>query len=108
MTTFEEKGSDVNVASSLLIDVLSERVDAAMVLSNDSDLHLPLAQAREQVAVATVNPSAKPTAVDLRGHRDTGAGHHWWRRLRPEEFSLISCRTRLANCPDPWAGDILR
>jgi len=30
ITTFEEKGSDVNVASSLLIDVLSGRIDAAV------------------------------------------------------------------------------
>ncbi|MGD8166690.1 hypothetical protein ACEXOS_005665 [Herbiconiux sp. P16] len=34
----EEKGSDVNVASHLLIDVLEKRVDAAVVVSNDSDL----------------------------------------------------------------------
>ncbi|WP_282944930.1 hypothetical protein [Cellulomonas endometrii] len=32
----EEKGSDVNVASHLLIDVLSGAVDAAVVVSNDS------------------------------------------------------------------------
>lgn len=42
----EEKGSDVNVASHLLIDVLTERVDAAVVISNDSDLAYPVAYAR--------------------------------------------------------------
>lgn len=42
VSTFEEKGSDVNVASALLVDVLTDRVDAAMVMSNDSDLHYPL------------------------------------------------------------------
>ncbi len=97
MTTFEEKGSDVNVASSLL----SGRVDAAMVLSNDSDLHFPLAQAREHVPVATVNPSAEPTAVDLRGHRDTGAGHRWWRRLRPEEFFVHQLPDRVGELTRP-------
>lgn len=86
VSTFEEKGSDVNVASSLLIDVLSGRVDAAMVFSNDSDLHYPLAHARQHVPVATVNPTKNPTAGDLRDQRDVGVGRHWWRRLRPDDF----------------------
>jgi hypothetical protein len=49
LTTFEEKGSDVNVASHLLIDVLDRQVDAAIVFSNDSDLRYPLEQARLRV-----------------------------------------------------------
>lgn len=86
VTTFEEKGSDVNVASHLLIDVLSGRIDAAMVLSNDSDLHFPLSHVRNHVPVATVNPSSNPTARDLRGTADAGAGKHWWRKLRADDF----------------------
>jgi len=50
---FEEKGSDVNVASHLLMDVLGGRIDAAMVFSNDSDLGFPLRTARLHVPVAT-------------------------------------------------------
>lgn len=53
----EEKGSDVNVASHLLIDVLGGHVDAAVVISNDSDLAFPLAHARKLVPVGTVNPT---------------------------------------------------
>ena len=34
----EEKGSDVNVATHLLADVFTGEVEAAMVISNDSDL----------------------------------------------------------------------
>jgi hypothetical protein len=86
ISTFEEKGSDVNVASHLLIDVLTDQVDAAMVFSNDSDLRFPLEQARLRVPVATVNPSASPTATDLKGDPAGGAGRHWWRRLRPADF----------------------
>lgn len=86
ISTFEEKGSDVNVASSLLIDVLDGEVDAVMVLSNDSDLEFPLAHARSRVPVATVNPSSKPVATALKGRPDCGAGRHWWRRLRAEDF----------------------
>lgn len=98
VSTFEEKGSDVNVATSLLIDVLTQRIDAAMVLSNDSDLRVPIEYARQSVPVATINPSTKPTASDLRGTRDTGAGRHWWRRLRSGDFFAH-------QLPDP-VGDL--
>jgi hypothetical protein len=51
----EEKGSDVNLASHLLLDTLEQRVDAAVVISNDSDLALPLREARKRIPVGTVN-----------------------------------------------------
>ncbi len=104
VSTFEEKGSDVNVASHLLIDVLSGHVDAAMVLSNDSDLHFPLRHAREHVPVATINPSTHPTAVDLRGDPHSGAGRHWWRRLRPHDFYNHQLPDPVESCrkPDGW------
>jgi hypothetical protein len=86
VSTFEEKGSDVNVVSHLLIDVLTGRIDAAMVISNDSDLRFPLEQARQRVPVATINPSASPTATDLKGDANAGVGRHWWRRLKPIDF----------------------
>jgi len=109
VTTFEEKGSDVNVASSLLIDVLSGRVDAAMVLSNDSDLHFPPTHARMHVPVATINPSTKATAMDLRGARDAGAGRHWWRRLCPDDFFDHQLPNPVGKFPKPggpgWGGD---
>lgn len=77
----EEKGSDVNVASHLLIDVIGGRVDAAIVISNDSDLSLPLRHARTLVPVGLVNPSQRPTAGALRGQATEGVGGHWWRKL---------------------------
>ena len=55
----EEKGSDVNVAAHLLLDVLGGAVDGAVVISNDSDLRFPIEQAREHVPVGVVNPSRK-------------------------------------------------
>ena len=82
----QEKGSDVNVATHLLKDVLDERVDAAIVISNDADLRLPLQLARQSVPVGTVNPGNRPTAGALRGQRDEGAGGHWWRKLTAEDF----------------------
>lgn len=83
---FEEKGSDVNVASHLLIDVLSGRVDAAVVISNDSDLAFPLREARDRVPVGLVNPRQGPTAGDLMGRKTDGVGNHWWWKLTPGTY----------------------
>jgi hypothetical protein len=83
---FEEKGSDVNVGTHLLHDVLTQRVEAAIVISNDSDLALPVRLAREQVPVGILNPSAKPLASRLQGKPSDGVGRHWWRALTPADF----------------------
>ena len=77
----EEKGSDVNVASHLLLDVLGGAVDGALVISNDSDLRFPVQQARERVPVGVVNPSPNHLAGALRSEPSVGAGRHWWARL---------------------------
>ncbi len=84
---FEEKGSDVNVASRLLVDVISREVDAAIVFSNDSDLAYPLAEARKRVPVGLINPTARPTASHLKADRNTGVGGHWWRRMSHSDFA---------------------
>lgn len=84
--TREEKGSDVNVATHLLADVFRGEVDAAIVVSNDSDLALPLAVARSVVSVGTVNPGIKQLAGALKGDREEGPGRHWWRKLSPQDY----------------------
>ena len=82
----EEKGSDVNVAAHLLLDVLQGAIDAALVISNDSDLKLPIVEARNRIPVGLVNPSKAQTAGDLRGQKTDGVGNHWWYRLRGAEI----------------------
>jgi hypothetical protein len=77
----EEKGSDVNVASHLLVDVLTGGVDAAVVISNDSDLRFPVHFARTRVPVGVVNPSPNRLAGALRGQAGVGVGRHWWHQL---------------------------
>ena len=86
----EEKGSDVNVASHLLIDIYTRRIDAAVLISNDSDLRLPVQHARTCVPVGTVNPRGRDTAADLRGQSRDGVGGHWWYRLDAGDF--LSCQ----------------
>jgi hypothetical protein len=83
----EEKGSDVNVASHLLLDVLEQTVDAAVVISNDSDLRHPVQQARLRVPVGTVNPSPTQLAGALRGTAADGVGDHWWRKLTAADLA---------------------
>src|SRR2546429_612057 len=83
----EEKGSDVNVVAHLLLDIFNHRVDAAVVVSNDSDLAFPLAEARKLVPVGTVNPSGAYLATDLRGTAGEGVGRHWWRQLTPADYT---------------------
>ncbi len=87
---FEEKGSDVNVATHLLVDVLDGRVDAVIVVSNDSDLKLPIRTARGRVPVGVVNPSTSHLAGDLRGKPHDGVGGHWWYQLTAADFH--ACR----------------
>lgn len=54
----EEKGSDVNLASHLLIDGFRVRYDLAVVISNDSDLKEPIEFVRHDlgVPVGVLNP----------------------------------------------------
>jgi hypothetical protein len=70
----EEKGSDVNVAAHLLLDVLGGAVDGALVISNDSDLRFPVEQARQHVPIGVINPSRNYLAGDLRGTASHGCG----------------------------------
>lgn len=72
----DEKGSDVNAASHLLLDVLQGTVDAAVVISNDSDLALPIREAHLSVPVLTVNPSRNMLAGDPKGDAADGVGGH--------------------------------
>ncbi len=93
----EEKGSDVNVATHLLVDILERRVDAAIVMSNDSDLALPLSIARMHVPVGLLNPSKRHLAGALSGKATEGAGQHWWIRLDPNDV-------KQCQLPDPVGG----
>lgn len=93
----EEKGSDVNVASHLLVDVLTGAVDAAIVISNDSDLEFPVSYARTRVPVGLLNPSPNYLAGALRGACTDGVGNHWWYRLTSQDFQA-------SQLPDPVGG----
>jgi hypothetical protein len=54
VTRTEEKGSDVNLATWLLIDGFDHDYDMAIVISNDSDLTEPIRMARQRFGVVGV------------------------------------------------------
>jgi hypothetical protein len=61
----EEKGSDVNIATLLLLDAFDSDYELAVVISNDSDLLLPIQTVRRRfgLKVGVLNPQKKPSVV---------------------------------------------
>jgi uncharacterized LabA/DUF88 family protein len=59
----EEKGSDVNLATYLLVDAFREDAEAFAVVSNDSDLVEPIRIVRHELGkvVGLLNPQPKPS-----------------------------------------------
>lgn len=57
----EEKGSDVNLATYLLLDGFDDDYELAVVISNDSDLELPIRKARTRLGkqVGVIDPSRR-------------------------------------------------
>lgn len=83
----EEKGSDVNVAAHMLLDFLHHRVEAAVVISNDSDLAYPVAEARDLVPVGLVNPTCGYPAGSLNDSPIRGVGGHWWYQMTAQDLT---------------------
>ena len=67
--TWEEKGSDVNIGVDLSWDAAMRNMDAALVMSNDSDLQRAIDRALEAgIEVIVINPHQRTTrAPSLRG-----------------------------------------
>ena len=58
---YEEKESDVNIASHILLDCCREDIECIVLLSNDTDLKMPLRFARKQfekrIGIISPNPN---------------------------------------------------
>ncbi|MBE2225206.1 MAG: NYN domain-containing protein [Anaerolineae bacterium] len=61
----EEKGSDVNLALHLLSDGYKDAYDVAVVVSNDSDLLLPIQFVKKELGkkIGILNPQKHPSKV---------------------------------------------
>lgn len=64
----EEKGSDVNLATHLLIDGFDDAYELAVVVSNDSDLLEPIKVVTQRLGkpVGILNPHRVPSVALLR------------------------------------------
>ena len=78
----EEKGSDVNLASYLLMDGFEQDYELAVVISNDSDLQLPIAMVRDRLnkTVGVFDPSRRRSF-------QLAQASSWYRRLRQGPLS---------------------
>ncbi len=66
----EEKGSDVNLATHLLVDGFQNAYELAVIVSNDSDLLLPIRFVTEELGkpVGLLNPQKKHPSAALAPH----------------------------------------
>lgn len=73
----EEKGSDVNLASYLLLDGFEQDYELAVVISNDSDLQVPIAMVRDRLRkmVGVYDPSRQRSF-------QLAQSASWYRQLR--------------------------
>ena len=85
----EEKGTDVNLATYLLMDGYEGDYEQALVISNDADLALPISMVHNklQLPVGIVNPNIKQEQVMPKELRDAAT---FDRRLR--ESVLQKCQ----------------
>ena len=77
----EEKGTDVNLASYLLMDGVDGNYEQVVVISNDADLALPIGMVRDKLKfpIGVVNPNLDPKAHTPRELTDAAT---FVRRLR--------------------------
>jgi hypothetical protein len=59
----DEKGSDVNLATQMLVDVFANAYDCAVLVTNDSDLLGPIKAVRQRLGkkVGLLNPQKRPS-----------------------------------------------
>ncbi len=82
----EEKGSDVALASRLLIDAMRGVSDVYVLCTNDSDLVMPLALAQEELGadVGLLSPmEPKRSSNELKQ-----ANPVWHRQITPEDLAM--------------------
>ena len=92
----EEKGSDVNLASYLLLDSFDDEYDMAVVVSNDSDLELPVRMVHTNLGkqVGVFDPSRR-RSFEL--HRAAS----WYRPLRQGPLSASLFPDTLSDAQGP-------
>ena len=83
----KEKGSDVNLATYLLVDAFDRDFEVAVVVSNDSDLVTPIdvVQSKFGLPVRVLNPHRDSSSSELRNTVEFFQPI-WEQRLRACQF----------------------
>lgn len=100
----EEKGSDVNLATHLLVDGFQNKYDVAAVITNDSDLKLPMEKVKTLLnkTVGLICPHEKPS-------RELLKVANFFKPIKPSLFhqcqfpDKIESAGRVIHKPKPWA-----
>ena len=101
----EEKGTDVNLATRLLVDGFSGAYEQAVVVSNDSDLASPMRYVRDELRlkVSVVNPDNRNYT-----HRDLVDAATYVKRIRKSHLRrsqfppIISNAVGRISKPSTW------
>jgi uncharacterized LabA/DUF88 family protein len=88
----EEKGSDVNLASRILIDSYTSKCDIAVVISNDSDLVFPIEHVKRFLGkiVGIVNPHPRPS-------RELQSVASFFKSIRPSVLAACQFPDKLTD-----------
>ena len=107
--TREEKGSDVNLAVTLLNDAWLDAYDTALVLSNDSDLREPIrmvcTELRKKVVIGYVPQDPKRIGVSDRLEQvASGVFHVKWPTLRCNQLpdQIVTSKGTIITKPEGW------
>ena len=97
----EEKETDVNIATHIIYDCCKENIDSIVLLSNDTDLKLPLWFARKKlkkkVVVITPTENKKSSIVSMRAHQDL-------QKISNKTLSLTENHLKDSQFPDVVNG----
>lgn len=99
----EEKGSDVNIASHLLVDGFQNKYEVAAVITNDSDLKLPIGMVKNVLkkTVGIICPHEKPSKELIKSAT-------FLKRIKSSTYlecqfpDLIKLKNRTIHKPKAW------
>jgi len=101
----EEKGSDVNLATFLLVDGFQDDYELAIIVSNDSDLEEPIKVVQEKLGlqIAILNPHRNPSWVLVKAVLPTGYRRIWRSTLRVCQFpDILEDKDGIFTKPSNW------
>ena len=98
---YEEKETDVNIATHIIYDCCKENIDSIVLLSNDTDLKLPLWFARKKlkkrVIVITPTKNETESIVSMEAHQDL-------QKISNKTISLTEGHLKNSQFPDVVNG----